>query len=177
VTSKLLASLAVPEIRKSADKLAGEVLSEHWPEGTVPVDPVRIARRMGVEVFSAQLGNDIFGFIFGTPDGAQIYVDLDQPTTRYRFTTAHELGHYVEHTELSGDWAEDDEMEYIDRRTDRDRGKPEEVFANQFAGALLMPEREIRRYERQGMSLISMAAEFGVSLDALKYRRSLLPRP
>ena len=175
-----LADMSVREIRDRADVLADEVLTEHWSLGTVPVDPVRIARLMGVEVFSAQLGNDVFGMIFGEPEGAQIYIDVDQPPNRYRFTAAHELGHYVEHTQLIEDqqWIErtGGDMEYVDRRTDADRGRPEEVFANQFAGALLMPASAVRRFERQNLNAVTMASRFGVSLDALKYRRLLLGR-
>lgn len=156
------------QIRSSADELAAQVLDQYWT-GALPIDPVQIARQMGVEVFSAQLGNDVFGCIIGTPEGAQIYVDIDQPITRYRFTTAHELGHYVEHAERA-----EAEMSYVDRRTDEDRGKPEEVFANQFAGALLMPERALRLFGPGPGNDVAAADRLGVSLAALRYRRKVL---
>jgi Zn-dependent peptidase ImmA (M78 family) len=164
-----LETMSIAEIRREATDLADDVLNEHWWQGELPVDPVQIARSMGVEVFSAQLGNDVFGMILGAPEGAQIYVDVDQPPTRYRFTAAHELGHYVERSEHG-----DGDMAYVDRRSDEDRGNKQEIYANQFAGALLMPEADILAYRQAGLSDVRLAARFGVSLSALQYRLQLL---
>jgi Zn-dependent peptidase ImmA (M78 family) len=166
-----LADLTFAQIRQSADEMAREVLDEFWSERFLPVDPVQIARDMGVEVFSAELGNDVFGMIFGGPGGAQIYVDRDQPPNRYRFTAAHELGHYVEHSERPGSTAE---MDYVDRRSDDGRGSPAEVYANQFAGSLLMPEKELLAERARGLNDVQLARLFGVSLSALQYRLQLL---
>lgn len=164
-----LDDMSISDIRREAAELASDVLNEHWWEGELPVDPVQIARSMGVEVFSAQLGNDVFGMIIGSPEGAQIYVDVDQPQTRYRFTAAHELGHYVERSEHG-----DGDLSYVDRRSDEDRGNRHEIYANQFAGALLMPKEDIRAYQQAGLSDVRLAARFGVSLSALQYRLQLL---
>lgn len=161
----------VKNIRQTAEVKAREVLDEYWPDRFIPVDPVQIARDMGVEVFSAELGNDVFGLIYGSPGGAEIFVDRDQPPNRYRFTVAHELGHYVEHSERPQPAAE---MDYVDRRSDVDRGRPEEVYANQFAGALLMPEQELRAERARGRNDVQLARHFGVSLSALQYRLQLL---
>ncbi|SFD88084.1 ImmA/IrrE family metallo-endopeptidase [Blastococcus tunisiensis] len=169
--SSPLLKLPVNTIRQNANEMAREILDEFWPERFLPVDPVQIARDMGVEVFSAELGNDVFGLIYGTPGGAEIYIDRDQPPNRYRFSVAHELGHYVEHSERPGPAAE---MDYVDRRSDEDRGSPEEVYANQFAGALLMPEKELRAERARGLNDVQLARLFGVSLSALQYRLQLL---
>lgn len=169
--SSPLLKLPVNTIRQNANEMAREILDEFWPERFLPVDPVHIARDMGVEVFSAELGNDVFGLIYGTPGGAEIYIDRDQPPNRYRFSVAHELGHYVEHSERPGPAAE---MDYVDRRSDEDRGSPEEVYANQFAGALLMPEKELRAERARGLNDVQLARLFGVSLSALQYRLQLL---
>lgn len=163
--------LPVSDIRRAADEKAREILDEFWPERFLPVDPVQIARNMGVEVFSAELGNDVFGLIYGSPGGAEIFIDRDQPPNRYRFTVAHELGHYVEHSERPGPAAE---MDYVDRRSDDDRGSPEEVYANQFAGALLMPEKDLRDQRARGLNDVQLARLFDVSLSALRYRLQLL---
>lgn len=166
-----LADLTVAHIRRDADEMAREILDEFWSERFLPVDPVQIARDMGVEVFSAELGNDVFGLIYGGLGGAQIYVDRDQPPNRYRFTVAHELGHYVEHSERPGAAAE---MDFVDRRSDEDRGNPAEVYANQFAGSLLMPVKELRAERAKGLNDVQLARLFGVSLSALQYRLQLL---
>ena len=166
-----LEQMSVKEIRDAAEEMAREILDEFWRERFIPVDPVQIARDMGVEVFSAQLGNDVLGLIFGSGKGAQIYIDRDQPAVRYRFTAAHELGHYVDHSERPGAASE---MDYVDRRSDVDRGNPREVYANHFAGALLMPEPELRAERARGRNDVQIAAHFGVSLAAAQYRRQLL---
>jgi Zn-dependent peptidase ImmA (M78 family) len=161
--------LTVRELRAEAAKQAEEVLDEYWHEGTYPIDPVRIAIRMGVEVFEAQLGNDVFGMLVGAgaDGGAQMYIDKDQPKKRYRFTCAHELGHYVDH---SGDPS----GAYIDRRTDEDRGTRDEIYANEFAGNLLMPARELERHMDTGKTRFAMADHFDVSPAALDYRIKVL---
>lgn len=158
----------VGQLRKAAADIADAVLDEHWPENTFPVDPVIVSRRVGVEVYSAQLGNDVFGMLVGNANGARIYVDSDQPAKRYRFTCAHELGHYVDRSSrLDNDWS------FIDRRSDEGRGTPSEVWANEFAGNLLMPARALRSLVDSGADELRMADEFGVSLSALRYRRSV----
>ncbi|MCW2900326.1 MAG: putative Zn peptidase [Streptosporangiaceae bacterium] len=171
MSTKAVADMPSSEIRATADEMAREILDEFWPDRFLPVDPVQIARDMGVEVFSAELGNDVFGLIFGSPGATQIYIDQDQPPNRYRFTVAHELGHYVEHSERPGGQAE---IDYVDRRSDEDRGAPEEVYANHFAGALLMPERQVQEARARRLNDVQMARLFGVSLSALQYRLRLL---
>lgn len=159
----------VGELRRGASDIAQAVLEEHWPEGTFPVDPVVVARRVGVEVYSAQLGNDVFGMLVGGPAGSQIFVDSDQPANRYRFTCAHELGHYVDRSSRL-----DEDLTYIDRRSEDGRGTPSEIYANEFAGNLLMPAAALRGLISSGADELQMAATFGVSLSALRYRRSVL---
>lgn len=160
-----LTRLTVAQIRTAAEAAASDVLAQHWAGGKLPVDPVKVARRLGVEVYSAQLGNDVWGFIKGDVAATVIYVDDDQPPNRYRFTVAHELGHYVAH----GPGAT-----FVDRRSDADRGRPDEVFANHYAGALLMPADTLELLHASGLGVLRMADRFGVSYDALKYRLHLV---
>ena len=63
---------------------------------------------------------------------------------------------------------------YTDKRSDAGRGNLFEVIANEFAGALLMPEPELRRMTKAGDSNISIAKTFHVSVDAVAYRRKIL---
>lgn len=44
------------EARQIARDLAKDTLKNYWQPGSYPVDPVAIARRAGIEVYSAQLG-------------------------------------------------------------------------------------------------------------------------
>lgn len=162
---------SVQDIRERARRDANAVLDLHWSGRPMPVDPVVIARDLGLSVFSAQLGDDVFGMLVGTKAGADVFLDKDQAPARFRFTCAHEIGHYVDHTSrISPEVPET----YVDRRSDDDRGKPDEIYANEFAGSLLMPADEIKDCVARGMSDFEMASHFDVSLQALRYRRELL---
>lgn len=156
------------QIRPEARKAAQAVLDSRW-DGKLPVDPIVLARALGPEVYTAQLGDDVYGMITGTPAESAIYLDVDQSPVRMRFTCAHELGHYIERS--GRDVADESEFAEIDKRSDRNHGQPIEVFANEFAGALLMPETEIRRLSAQGVGDIELAKIFNVSMDAVKLRK------
>lgn len=61
-------SASTAELRERARTDTRLVLEEHWPAGRVPVDPVEIARSMGLSVFTTQLGDDTWGMIVGSGD-------------------------------------------------------------------------------------------------------------
>lgn len=166
-----LNSMTVRDVRLLAEQLASDALNEHWsPDLAVPVDPVHVARSMGVEVFSADLDADVFGMIRGDQEGAEIYVERSQPANRYRFTVAHECGHYVEHAQVDPSG----QVAYIDRRSDPGGYDPSETFANHFAGALLMPKGVVGPWVRTGRDDFALADIFGVSLQAWRLRREHL---
>lgn len=160
----------VDEIRSDARNAAEAVLEAYWPSRTIPVDPVRIARLMGLSVFEAQLGEDTWGMIIADQGGsANIYLDEDQPPTRARFSCAHELGHYVDHQcDLEPSTG------YEDKRSTAGAGQPSEVYANEFAGALLSLEPELRELVEQGLDTFELARAFRVSPASIAYRRQLL---
>lgn len=83
--------------------------------------------------------------IFLGAQGAELLIRRGDPLNRKRFTLAHELGHWV----LSN--MQDGELTFGDtlRRalsTHSARYTPEETWCNVFAGNLLMPTSEVRRY-------------------------------
>lgn len=162
---------SVADLRNRARRDAAAVLELHWAGKPMPVDPVVIARDLGISVFAAELGEDVFGMLVGTTAGADMFLDEDQAPSRFRFTCAHEIGHYVDHTSrLSPEEPET----YVDRRSDDNRGTPGEIYANEFAGSLLMPVDELQACVATGMNDFEIAGYFDVSLQALRYRRELL---
>jgi Zn-dependent peptidase ImmA (M78 family) len=145
---------------------AERILAEVW-RGGLPVDPVRIARALGIRVLNACLEPDVSGALVKEcqHDPAILLNAADSPNRR-RFTCAHEIGHFVKRSDAP------EEYEYIDRRdtlasTGRD---PDEVYANQFAASLLMPAKYVRRLAEEGLSDLQMALRFDVSLEAMQYR-------
>lgn len=165
-----LRGLSVSAIREKARKDAQDVLDSWWAPDALPVDPVAIARALGASVFKAELEDDVFGMLVWSEDGADIYLDKDQPHARFRFSCAHEIGHYVVR---SRDIAPGTAV--IDKRSDDERGAPDEVHANEFAGSLLMPVAALRAAVMdEEANDFTLMRRFDVSLDALRYRRQLL---
>ena len=134
------------------------------------VNPVALARAAGASVFVAELGEDTYGMLVGDAAGQNIYVDRDQPPSRRRFIVAYELGHMVSHI----DEPLPEGTAFVDARSEAGRGTAPEVYANEFAGNLLMPAPEVRRLGNEGEDTIAMAAYFGVSVSAMGYRRQVL---
>ena len=161
---------SVDTIRDDARNAAEAILETYWTSRTIPVDPVKIARLMGLSVFEAHLGEDTWGMIIADEGGtANIYLDEDQSPTRARFSCAHELGHYVDHQcDLEPSTG------YEDKRSTAGIGQPSEVYANEFAGALLSPELELRDLVDQGLDTFEIARAFHVSPASIDYRRKLL---
>lgn len=143
---------------------ADRIRRSTWSD-VFPVDPVQIARQLGVDVRRAVLRQDISGaLVKKLGEDPTILLNANDHVNRQRFTCAHELGHFVTRE------SDPDVYEYVDLRdtmyssSGRD---PEEVFANRFAAHLLMPEAEVRRLAEQGLSATLMARHFKVSQDAM----------
>jgi Zn-dependent peptidase ImmA (M78 family) len=158
---------------RPAEREARELLRSAWQydsEGkfVVPVDPFVIARRLGLRVFAASLEPDVSGMLVKRPgQDAEVYVNGDDHENRQRFSCAHEIGHYILRAGKP-----DDSFGYIDRRGQMASAgtNPAEIFANQFAAELLMPQDAVRAAYEDSTSLASLAVKFQVSLEAMRYR-------
>ena len=154
----------------SADpKISAELLLKSvWGDRPLPVDPVWIARQMGIDVKETALPDEVSGAIIKDKDKDPVII-LSQADSknRKRFTCAHEIGHYI-YRMLQGE----DHYEYVDLRgPDAQKGQdPEEIFANQLAAALLMPEDKVKEMNKLKIPSFIMAQNFGVSGDAINFR-------
>jgi Zn-dependent peptidase ImmA (M78 family) len=165
--------------RVPAEDDARELLKTAWATaGTgggvpLPVDPFAIAQALGIKAYSAPLDKGVSGkLVKRAGEDAEIYVHSADSLNRQRFTCAHEIGHYVRRVA-----AQDTEWEYVEHRDliTSQGTSPDEIYANQFAAALLMPREAVEaRYaelESRGLAAAaSLAVEFGVSADAMQYR-------
>lgn len=143
--------------------------SEDLEDCPLPIDPFEIAGCLGLKVYVTPLEPDVSGMLAKRPgQDAEVYVNALDSENRQRFSCAHEIGHFVKR--VTGD--EDDDWGYIDRRgPSAARGtNPEEVYANQFAAELLMPEAMVTRLYHEGLSATALAVKFNVSLGAMKFR-------
>lgn len=130
-----------------------------------PVDPYAIAARLGVKVVF--LDSSMEGFYFKGPTPRVLLSSL-RPVPRRAFTCAHELGHHWFGHGSTIDQLQEDERD--------DSDKPEEVLANSFAAALLMPSVGLRgAFARRGWSqanptplqLFTIACQYGVGYKTL----------
>jgi Zn-dependent peptidase ImmA (M78 family) len=154
-------------VKTKAAEEASKLLTTAWPFGTIPIDPVSIARTAGLRVVDAPLDEDTLGaLIKAQGHEPTIMINKTDPDNRKRFTCAHELGHWVARSD------EADEYSTIDYRSGLSStgDDPDEVFANEFAACLLMPEPAVRRQHAFGLNDIQMAIEFKVSREAMQYR-------
>jgi Zn-dependent peptidase ImmA (M78 family) len=153
-------------IKKEAARDAARLLEEVWGR-PVPVDPALIARAVGLRVLEARLDEDTLGALVKRPSqDAIIMLNASDPPNRKRFTCAHELGHYRRRS------GEESHYTTVDLRSKLSTAgtDPEEIYANEFAACLLMPEDEVRRMDKDGLDDFDMAVRFGVSREALQFR-------
>lgn len=156
-----------------AEGVAEQLLANFWfvePNGLtkLPVDPIAIARKLGLDVFYSALDPDVAGILVKQRgDTPQIHLNASDPRVRQRFTCGHEIGHYMRRQGGS-------DFGYVDRRSalSSQGTDPEERFANGVAAALLMPAKMVR--ERRAFGAPKLAADFNVSLEAMKHRLSNL---
>ena len=158
--------------RKDSQREADKMLREVWAPiagGPVtPVDPARIAGRLGVEVVQARLPREVSAAIKKELGGDPvILLNREDHPNRQRFSCAHELGHFVLRRDAP------DQYDYIDYRDPMASTgtQDEEIFANGFAANLLMPEGSVRAAHREvGGSVAALAFRFRVSQDAMVNR-------
>jgi Zn-dependent peptidase ImmA (M78 family) len=154
------------QTKKEAAKDAANLLHAAWGGG-IPVDPVRIAHTAGLQVLEAKLDENTLGALVKQPGkDPKILLNESDSENRRRFTCAHELGHFVRRSE------EADEYATVDLRSPLSTTgeDPEEVYANEFAASLLMPESEVRMFVELGMTDLEMAIRFKVSREAMQFR-------
>ena len=147
---------------------AENVRREYW-DGIFPVDPIVIARRMGVIPYLSRLGDTSGLIVRSTNEQAKIYVNQFESKARQRFTCAHEIGHYVERRR-----DKDNSYTFQDKRSDRD-DTPHEWYADFFAANLLMPQSVFEeRVEVHGDTCDELVGYFGVSINTVCTRARLL---
>ena len=107
-------------------------------------------------------------------DSFLITISARDPSTRKRFTLAHELGHYMLHRHLVGDGMYDDRAyrsTHMGRYHNTLIGPKEETDANKFAANLLMPKDLIEAaWSQDGATVDSMAELFQVSKNTMSIR-------
>jgi Zn-dependent peptidase ImmA (M78 family) len=151
---------------------------------TTPVNILRVAQSLGAKVAFEPFGEELSGMLVRKEDQVIIGVNSRHPNTRQRFTIAHELGHWQlgHEGELFLDKTLRSKSVSVKKRDQRaaagsDR---EEIQANAFAAAILMPEQMLiaaveKRLQGDDEYEIDrlvgeLANEFEVSSQAMEHR-------
>lgn len=161
---------------QQAEAAASRLLSTSWwdapkEERPLPVDPFAIAAALGITVRRIRLPLDESGNIVLAPDADPlISLNRGDSPARQRFTCAHEIGHYFRRLE-SGSL--DRQVVFVDRRAQLASAGVDavEIYANQFAAALLMPARAVQQgYVFEGHRPEALARRFDTSVQAMNLR-------
>ncbi len=135
--------LCKEDIAKESENL----LEECW-DGSFPVDVEAICDDLNIGIMpTAGLSKNVGVDAFISTDFKTIYVDsveYDKASYRYRFSIAHELGHFVLHKKYCSSSASDfNEWLKILHSV---KNNYAEFQANYFAGSLLVPENELVKF-------------------------------
>jgi Zn-dependent peptidase ImmA (M78 family) len=163
--------------RSTAEARAGELLDE-LGINKIPVPIEDLIDALGVQLVRSRMGPDVSGMTFR--EGQKIIIGLNSAhhPRRQRFTAAHEIGHIRLH---KGRPVIVDSSIRVDFRdpVSSMATDAEEIEANAFAAALLMPRHEVvNRAEsliasgtRSRERLVAeLAKAFDVSPEAMGYR-------
>lgn len=160
---------------REAENSARRLLESSWwttpnRDAPLPVDPRKLARSLGIEIRIVPLPPDESGSIV-IPTNGNVVISLNywDSENRQRFTCAHEIGHYLRR---SGQELRGRDRTFVDYRdTLAGLGRnTEEIYANQFAAAILMPAHLVQLYFNKGMTPEALADRFGTSTQAMNLR-------
>jgi Zn-dependent peptidase ImmA (M78 family) len=154
------------KIKEAAAGDAARVLGATF-RSRAPVEPVAIAHELNIRVLEAEYEPDTLGGLLVKPgEESKIFLNQRDGVVRRRLTCALELGHYVRIS------SEADAYGRVDRRGDRSSSEVDLglVYAEEFAGCLLVPDLEARILIELGMDDLEMALRFLAPRDVVQRR-------
>jgi Zn-dependent peptidase ImmA (M78 family) len=150
----------------------------------VPVPIEAVARKLKLTVKAAPLGSDLSGVLIVERGQGAIGYNVDHAVVRQRFTIAHEIAHFLLHVERGAQESQVFVDRYVVHRRDGLAAAgtdKQEVEANRFGAALLMPKRLVlEQISRRNLDLddedavFSLASRFQVSSAAMTNRLNTL---
>lgn len=155
----------MPTIEQQAARLLEENNVRRAP---VPIDA--IARAQGLDVRYAPTTDDVSGALVRNGKSAVIAVNSAQHENRQRFTIAHEIGHFVLHKRTERHFDEDFRIDYRNL-VSSEATQRNEIEANAFAAALLMPEGFLKK-DFLRMEADEIDADHAIPTLAVRYKVS-----
>ena len=138
-----------------------------WMKKAPPIDLMGMINELGLGFAVEDLPTSISGKLTrdrSYPGGFKISVNADDPPRRQRFTIAHEIAHFVLHSDLIGEGVTDNAM-YRSSLSDE-----YERQANRFAAQILLPAEAVRSAYKHTKALAKLSELFDVSGDAIRIR-------
>ena len=147
----------------SPSEVAKDLLASKW-DGDLPVNSVAIANSLGLKVYSSNSVPQGEGRLCRVDGHLAILVCATDSNVRKRFTTFHEIGHYV-----LGHYKGDTLHRKYGLSYD-----PREIAADAFAAEMLMPESSIRACVKKGYDFQKLLNTFQASAPAMDRRLKIL---
>ncbi len=146
-----------------------EIVRQHQQKA--PVQTVPLARALGLNVYhvpnwdSGLSGKIMKSAEYGGDSGYAVFVNQGHHENRRRFTTAHEIAHFILHQDAIGDGITDDGL-YRSRLSNA-----VEAQANRLAADILMPWHLLNTYIDSGTTNVDeLARIFRVSPSSMAIR-------
>lgn len=160
-------------------KAAAQLLAAYpdYPDGSVrlPINVFALARDLNIDVefrdFNGSGHKNVSGILIKQDPGERFIAALNaaEHPHRQRFTLAHELGHWIHKYQDLPDSQTAGKVEYRNEVSSWGTD-PEEIWADQFAAALLMPAGSVISSYSKAMTVKQMSRLYGVSPKALRLR-------
>lgn len=148
-----------------------QLLTKH-SASSAPVDVYRIIKNERISLSFEEMEDDHSGLLLVENGLAAIAVNSTHHPHRQRFSAAHELGHYILHSKGR-------DRLFVDKAYRRSLVSSsgtdtDEIEANRFAAALLMPDNLVKQYAGNGpitdLDISKLALKFEVSEQAMTLR-------
>ena len=160
------------------EKLASNLIDKFNAEPPVDLAALLKAHNISLSEVPSE-SDDLCGLILKNNKKAIIGVNANHSENRKRFTIAHELGHYLLHTNQDTFVDRHENLDLVKFRFNSDNNNNrEEKEANCFAACLLIPKKNITKNYKTLIQIMkdkeevisSLSKAYAVSFDAMKYR-------
>lgn len=165
---ELMFKHTIQELILNVEATTENLLKNNLGDYSVPVDIDALADKLGLSVYYEKMDTDQAGAILIESDKCGIIINEKDAPVRQRFTLAHEIGHFVSYKlqDKTGSV-----IEYRDGASSLGKNL-EEVFANKFAAAILMPKIKLYEVKKIINDCDELSEWFNVSSESMKYRLS-----
>lgn len=153
------------------EKRASELLAKH-AQHAAPIDVIRMIESEGINLVVDDMDDDHSGFLLVENGAATVAINSEHHPNRQRFTAAHELGHYVLHSQGRDRFFVD--KAYFRGPSASAGTETQEIEANRFAACLLMPAELLKDYASRArltdLEVYRLSTAFQVSEQAMTLR-------